>query len=189
MTSLALTPSDFMDMASGMRKIQDAVNNLYAWSSLTLAPASQSLFSATVFAALTGFPIAAGDTIEVEAWVYKATGNSGRVWLSADATTGYAFGNLSTGADELRVIGAGSALWTNASSTFTGRHHARFVFNVVATNNIYAWGESDASRPTAAVHDTTTNIVGANALVYLETDDATKCSLRYRKIVSNIFNL
>lgn len=184
---LQLTPAQIIDGDAAVFAMQAAINAAaQEWVTLPLSASSESLFSATVFPAAQSFPIAAGDTVEVEVYYHKLTGAAGGMFLSADASTGYFAGNLSTGHDVFEAIG-GSALLDNASSTFTGLHHARFVFNVVSNASVYAWGESDASRPVAAIHDTATNIIGSNVLLYVETDAIAKCAARYRKITAGVF--
>lgn len=168
---------------------QDIANG---WTALTFTNTVTIFGTAGVYQSNETLTAAAGDFIEIEAYIYKIGSNYSRIGISPDATNGYMLVNQLDGNDVYYTYASGSATnkqasGSNAAQTWTGKHVYKLSLNVQntgSTNNT-TWGQIDA-WVAAFFSDSSVSFVAGNQF-YVQTDDITQCSVRARVVAANMF--
>jgi hypothetical protein len=149
------------------------------WKKLTFSGSSATLFSTPdVFTSDQTFALSAGDHIEIEFYVHKTSSQNGVVFLSADGTTGYVWGNLSSGSNILSGIGQSSPA-SQGNQSYTGTHHYTVEIEVLSTSAFESLVFLDGWA-SGTYGFTSIDLVGSTVALYVATDDITKTSGRYR---------
>lgn len=158
------------------------------FTSLTLGAPASVYNRSNVCAAAETFTLAAGDRIEIEAYLWRAVGtaDSTAIYIGDGSTTGYALWLGSTTSVELYRITGGSTYTSlggqdGVGSAKNGLYHLRLMINIVGSSDNVLWAEVEGAGPTAARADTNINLVGTKTL-HFRTPDRTKCYARARKL-------
>lgn len=158
------------------------------FTSLTLGAPASVYSRSNVCAAAETFTLAAGDRIEIEAYLWRelGTADSTAIYIGDGSTAAYVLWlNGGSGVEVYRVSGGSTytsmGTQTGVGSTKNGLYHMRFLINVVGSSDNVLWAEVEGTGAGSARLDTNINLVGTKTL-HFRTPDRTKCYARARKL-------